>query len=192
MHCFKIENSIPIKKVSVERFYKNREQSLHDNPIFQEGYEKGKQDAEGFFNMQLVEYRNELASLHEMLSKNLSEKYDAMVKEAQQRIPVVILALLKKIWAHLDWDGQSVKSMIDQALMAYLPGESPLEVYLSPNDLAMFEELNVKLTYDGIAFKEDLSLKRGDCLIKSRLGILDARVDTKFKRIEEEFVGNRN
>lgn len=153
-------------------------------------YQKGKEEAESFFNMQLVEYRKELSTLHEAMAKNLDREYQVMVNEFKARVPNIVLSLLKKVWSHLEWDGDSVRSMIDEALMAYAPGEAPLEVYLSPSDMTLFEEMDIHAQYGAVVFKEDLSLNAGDCLVKSRFGLMDGRLETKLRRVEEEISSN--
>lgn len=44
--------------------------------------------------------------------------------------------------------------------------------------------------YPEVKFFEDESLKSGDCQIKSRFGLLDGRIATKLRKIEEELKGN--
>lgn len=155
----------------------------------QEAYEKGVQDGkasvENFYNMQIVEYRNELATLHTDLSKSITSQIEEIEKSFLKELPKIILTVIKKVWSYLEWDATSVKSMVENALAEYHTGEGDLEVYLSASDLALFQEMKVELQYPGILFKEDLNLKRGDCWIKSRFGILDHRLETKLKPLEE-------
>jgi len=44
--------------------------------------------------------------------------------------------------------------------------------------------------YPEVKFFEDDSLQNGDCQIKSRYGLLDGRISTKIRKIEEELKGN--
>ena len=44
--------------------------------------------------------------------------------------------------------------------------------------------------YPNIKFFEDASLKSGDCQVKSRFGLLDGRIATKLRRLEEEIQGD--
>ena len=44
--------------------------------------------------------------------------------------------------------------------------------------------------YPNVKFFEDSSLQSGDCQIKSRFGLLDGRVSTKLRKIEEELKRN--
>ena len=44
--------------------------------------------------------------------------------------------------------------------------------------------------YPNIKFFEDTTLQSGDCQIKSRFGLLDGRVSTKLRKIEEELKRN--
>ena len=41
-----------------------------------------------------------------------------------------------------------------------------------------------------VKFFTDDSLESGDCQIKSRFGLLDGRIATKLRKIEEELRGN--
>ena len=41
-----------------------------------------------------------------------------------------------------------------------------------------------------VKFFEDSSLGRGDCQVKSRFGLLDGRISTKLRRVEEGLKGN--
>ena len=44
--------------------------------------------------------------------------------------------------------------------------------------------------YPEVKFFVDDSLENGDCQIKSRFGLLDGRIATKLRKIEEELLGN--
>lgn len=44
--------------------------------------------------------------------------------------------------------------------------------------------------YPNVKFFEDASLKSGDCQVKSRFGLLDGRIATKLRRLEEEIQGD--
>ena len=41
-----------------------------------------------------------------------------------------------------------------------------------------------------VQFFEDTTLHSGDCQIKSRFGLLDGRISTKIRKIEEELTEN--
>jgi flagellar assembly protein FliH len=44
--------------------------------------------------------------------------------------------------------------------------------------------------YPNVKFFEDASLQSGDCQVKSRFGLLDGRIATKLRRLEEEIQGD--
>ena len=44
--------------------------------------------------------------------------------------------------------------------------------------------------YPNVKFFEDSTLASGDCQIKSRFGLLDGRIATKLRKVEEELRGN--
>ena len=41
-----------------------------------------------------------------------------------------------------------------------------------------------------VKFFEDSSLESGDCQVKSRFGLLDGRISTKLRKVEEELKGH--
>lgn len=44
--------------------------------------------------------------------------------------------------------------------------------------------------YPNVKFHEDETLNPGDCQVKSRFGLLDGRISTKLRKIEQELRGN--
>ncbi len=44
--------------------------------------------------------------------------------------------------------------------------------------------------YPNVKFHEDETLSSGDCQVKSRFGLLDGRIATKLRKIEQELKGN--
>jgi flagellar biosynthesis/type III secretory pathway protein FliH len=152
---------------------------------YQKGLEAGRQSMESFYNMQIIEYRKELATLHEHWSQNLKAHITQMETVFQQELPDMIVAVIQKVWSYLEWDANAVKAMIHEALVDYHPEEGDVEVYLSAPDIELFREMGVELQYPGIAFKEDLNLKKGDCYVKGKFGLQDHRLETKLKPLRE-------
>jgi len=166
----------------------NQPKDLSQNEVYQKGY----QDAQRQYAQQVAHLEQELNHLQHNLMEHLKKSYQQLVQDFQACLPHLLLNLLEKVWAFLEWDEESVKSMVNQILMAYPPGETALEVYLSTDDYALFKTLNIDDQYTGVHFFEDPSFVRGDCLVKSRLGLLDARFQTKLKKAQQHMQPTNN
>ena len=55
---------------------------------------------------------------------------------------------------------------------------------------ALMEMMLCLKGYTNVKFFEDPSLQHGDCQVKSRFGLLDGRISTKLRRLEEEITGD--
>ena len=59
----------------------------------------------------------------------------------------------------------------------------------------IFKNIDSRTTDKGdwlgwVKLHEDKALGKGDCVIKSRFGIVDGRIETKLKKVEEELRGS--
>ena len=112
-----------------------------------------------------------------------------MVETVQSRIPGLAVQLVKKVWSGLMWDGDAVRGMIEEILAEYCTGKETVEVFLSASDLHLLEGFEEDTPYGKVILKEDMTLKPGDCLVQTKFGLIDARLETKFKKIEKELGG---
>ena len=154
-----------------------------------EAYEAGYAAAEQYLNMQILEYRKELHSLEGGLLKNVDKAFNEMVDTVQARIPGLAVQLVKKVWSGLMWDGDAVRGMVEEILAEYCTGKETVEVFLSASDLHLLEGFEEDTPYGKVILKEDMTLKPGDCLVRTKFGLIDARLETKFKKIEKELGG---
>lgn len=154
-----------------------------------EAYQSGYAAAEQYLNMQILEYRKELHSLEGGLLKNVDTSFNEMVETVQARIPGLAIQLVKKVWSGLMWDGDAVRGMVEEILAEYCTGKETVEVFLSASDLHLLEGFEEDTPYGKVVLKEDMTLKPGDCLVQTKFGLIDARLETKFKKIEKELGG---
>jgi len=157
--------------------------------IEKEAYDRGYQAAEQYYKQQLVEYRKELHSLEESLVKNIDQAFNEMVDAVHGRMPGLALKLVKKVWSGILWDGDAVRGMIEELLSEYCSGNDTVEVLLSASDLQTLEGFDPNTPFGKVILKEDMTLRPGDCMMRTSLGLIDARLETKFKKIEKELGG---
>ena len=126
--------------------------------------------------------------MQQSVFKNMHAEFEKLVEEINSRLPELVLAMLHRVLADTPMDRQLVCKIIDETLGQFISKDEDLEIRLSKSDLALLrggEESSEDL-YPGITLLEDPALQPGDCLVRSRFGLVDARVQTKILKIEKE------
>ena len=151
-------------------------------------YDKGVEDANHRFNQQILEHRKEVEHMQQSVFKNLRTEFDKLVEEINSRLPELVLAILRRVLADTPMDRQLVRNIIDETLSQFVSQDENLEIRLCKSDIALLraEEGSSEKLYPGITLLEDPALQPGDCLVRSRFGLVDARVQTKVLKIEKE------
>ncbi len=140
----------------------------------------------------LGEVRAELKGENERLRDGvlnvIRADYEKLVKDVSGRLPDLVIAVAKRVLSSVTLEREQVEAIVTEALKESGTEGEELEVYLSEGDykLLMGGEEGVEGRYPDIKFVSDVKLKSGDCLVKSRFGLIDARVDTKLKQIRQD------
>ena len=66
--------------------------------------------------------------------------------------------------------------------------EDRIQIYLHPDDVAFLERSKDDLAqslkqYEKMELHSDVSIRRGGCVLKTRMGEVDARIDKKIERL---------
>jgi flagellar assembly protein FliH len=114
------------------------------------------------------------------------------MKEMEHDLSRLAIEIAKKlVHREIKVDKEIIFTLVRVALEKVVQ-KAPVTVYLNPTDLKL---LNAKLEENGcllgereIVLKEKSDLSRGDCLLESPYGDIDARISEQFKRIEHNFL----
>ena len=106
----------------------------------------------------------------------------------EKSVAGLVLKALEKIIGEMD-DRELIFRVVKTGL-SVARNEQKVQVKVCPDDLkAVRTRLDDLLaTYAGIGFLDvaaDARLKKGDCLIESELGIVDAGIDTQLKAVKK-------
>lgn len=125
--------------------------------------------------------------LGEVLSA-LEREFKGLVKEISERMPDIAISIVRRILGGLTLEVAQVEAIVTEVLKENAPEGEVLEVLLSERDYDLLEkeEDGLGKRYPGIKFERNGSLNSGDCLIKSRFGLVDATINTKLKQIRQE------
>ncbi len=106
---------------------------------------------------------------------------------ALDALPGLALDLAKRLLAGYEPPPEVVSRLCHEALTELFPERDNLELTVSPRDAAFLEELKPDWLagYPGIRVRTDATLVPGDCQVRSRFGLTDARQKTKLAALTE-------
>ena len=147
-----------------------------------EGYQNGYRDG----LVALESFKQSVASQNAGQVNALLQSMDDAVSVLQpalaQTVSSVALALAEQVLrSELTLRPEVVASVATQALQEVLLSARHITMYLHPQDLALVEQGAADtLQTRGARLQARASLARGDCVIESDLGAIDARVATRW------------
>ncbi len=157
-----------------------------------QAYQEGTDAARGFASQQLVEFRAEVQALQDGLFAKLEQAESTLHEELRQSLPVLVVDLARRLLAGFEPTAEQVQAISEEALRQVFPEHENLELYLSPADAAMLDTINAdwKKRYPGLKLVTDANLSSGDCQVRSRFGLTDARRQAKLDTLIQELVPN--
>lgn len=160
------------------RFFTEAELSAHA----QEAYRRGVDSARSLADQQMVEFRADVESLGDGIFKKVSELEPQLLAQLREALPGLALDLAKRLLAGYEPPPEVVSRLCEEALAELFPERDNLELTISPRDAAFLEELKPAWLgrYPGLKLRTDPALAAGDCQVRSRFGLTDARQQTKL------------
>ncbi len=181
----------PLKSVKVSAWLEPEIPKSEYDDAIEKAYQKGKEDAEDHFKLQLAEQRQEMVAYQTDLLDRIEKDVEDSVTDALNRIPKIIFALTERVLDGVKLDGEAVEKLMQPLLEEFSHHEGEqLQVYLSEKDFDTFEKYRDSGkadNYHRTTFHKDSDLKPKDCMLRSRFGLLDARLSTKLTKIYSEF-----
>jgi flagellar assembly protein FliH len=150
-------------------------------------YERGIDAARAAADQQMVELRSDMARLSEEVLNRLKDAEAGMVAQLRETLPELAIDIARRLLAGHEPPAEVVAKLCEEALDHLLPEREGLELILSPRDAELLKNLKPDwLThFDGLLIRADATLVPGDCLVKSRFGLTDARGRTKLASLTE-------
>ena len=134
----------------------------------------------------LAEQKRELV---DGVIQRLEQGYKTMEREISQRMPGLVMGIVKRIYGGVELAKEHVENIVNEVLESSVPEGEDLEVILSAGDYGILMKSlgdELKKKYPKVVFKGDEGLKTGDCLVKSKFGLVDATIESKIDQIEQE------
>ncbi|HEY1110334.1 MAG TPA: FliH/SctL family protein [Opitutaceae bacterium] len=149
-------------------------------------YQRGVDAARALADQQMVEFRADVANLGEGVFKGLTTVEPALVAQLRDALPGLALDIARRLLAGYEPPAEVISRICEEALSEIYPERDNLELSISPRDADLLEKLNPPWLkrYPGLKIRTEATLAAGDCQVRSRFGLTDARMDTKLAALQ--------
>jgi len=125
--------------------------------------------------------------------KDLEEKRNTIYERAAKETVKLALAISEKVINHEVSVNPDVVLSIVRKAMQKIKNSHTICIRLHPDDLIALKQADLETSYlektfEGFAFQPDGAMGRGDCLIETLQGDIDAGIRNQLAFIEEAFV----
>jgi len=157
----------------------------------EEAYRKGVDAARATVDQKIVEMRVEMAELGNGVLAKLSTVEANTVQQLREALPALAIDIAKRLLAGYEPPAEIVDKLCHEALEQLFPERDGLELSLCPRDAELLEQINPQwlARYPGLKVKQDANLVPGDCQVRSRFGLTDARQQTKLAVLAHGLTG---
>jgi flagellar assembly protein FliH len=149
-------------------------------------YRRGIDAARALADQQMVEFRADVEQLGDGVFKKLSGLEPALLAQLRDALPTLAIEIARRLLAGYEPPAEIVSRICEEALLEIFPERDNLELVVSPRDVALLEKIKPEWLrrYPGLRMTTDPSLASGDCQVRSRFGLTDARIQTKLTAMQ--------
>jgi len=168
------------------RFYSEVDLAARDA----EAYHRGIDAARALADQQMVEFRADMQQLGDGIFEKLSAIEPSLVGQLRDALPALALDIARRLLAGYEPPAEVVSRLCEEALGELFPERDNLELAVGPRDAALLEKIQPDwlARYPGLRIRSENTLKPGDCQVRSRFGLTDARLQTKLTALGHNLV----
>jgi flagellar assembly protein FliH len=157
----------------------------------EEAYRKGVDSARAAADQQMVEFRHDMEQLSDGVLKKLATLEPSLVVQLRDALPGLAIDIAHRLLAGYEPPVETIERLCREALEQLFPEREGLELALCPRDAGLLTALNPDWMqrYPGLRVRTDGTLNPGDCLVRSRFGLTDARQQTKLAALSHSLTG---
>lgn len=186
----------PIRKVELSYFGPDRIHPEELEEVRNQAMVEGKAKAEEVHNAQILEFREELRSLHDDVLGGIQEQFECLKRAVADAMPKMAMTLLKKTLPSIEIDVEAIEKNIQTLVAEYGGGDDETLVALISNeDFALICKAagaaeGAEFIKEGdVRIQPSDTLSHGDCQLKTKFGLIDATIQTKMKHLEVALLG---
>jgi flagellar assembly protein FliH len=157
----------------------------------QAAYREGVDATRAAADQQMVEFRAEMERLSDAVLAKLDGLDGVLLGQLREALPGLAVDLARRLLAGYEPAPEVVAQLCHETLEQLFPERDGLELSLCPRDAELLNSLNPAWLqrYPGLRIRSDAALAPGDCQVRSRFGLTDARLGTKLAALEHNLTG---
>ena len=151
-----------------------------------EGYRRGTEEATRLLERQMIEQRAEMVALQSETFASLARQHADLARQIHEVVPQLVLEAVARVLGGAEMDRETITKIAGDLLTEVTAGREEVELQLAPADLELIAgyEEGFREKHPSIVFRANPDLKPGDCMVRSRFGLLDGRLATKLRALE--------
>lgn len=153
--------------------------------------EEGKLAQRAFTDAQVAELRADVQDLQRGLFAQLESVDRRLFEQLQQELPALVVDLARRLLADYEPPPEQVEKICRATMDELLPAKDGITLIVSNKDASALESVQAEWTreYPGLQIHTDHNLRSGECVVKSRFGIIDGRHQTRLHALRDELGG---
>lgn len=157
----------------------------------EEAFRQGAEQAREVAQREIDALRAEMAALSAGALGKIVNLEAIVTQQLQQALPSLALEIAQRMLAGFQPPADVVASLCKAALEQLYPERDGLELSLCARDLELLQSLSPEWLqrYSGLRLVADKDLGPGDCVVRSRFGLTDARQKTKLAALSRSLGG---
>jgi flagellar assembly protein FliH len=145
-----------------------------------------RESLEGELEAQLAQVSQDWKAVQANLFQSISDRFSDALNQMRGLLPQLVVEATARVLGGFELDEKIVRRVVEDLLEEVTPGTEALEVQLCEGDLVKLESVQADLRqrFPGLSFRVNPDLKSGDCVIRTRFGVIDGRLQTKLRGLE--------
>jgi flagellar assembly protein FliH len=155
---------------------------------FERGRREGALQADTGVDRRFVEFRSEVSAVQAGIFSRLGEAEKMIADQIRLVLPELAVEVAKRVLAGFTPPPEVVAQLCQEALVALFPEVQNLELVVGERDHEIIASLvpEWRVTYPGISVTIDPAFASGECQVRSRFGLIDARHNAKVEALRRE------
>ncbi len=157
----------------------------------QAAYREGIDAARAAADQQMVEFRADMGQLSETVLGKLAGLDQTLLAQLREALPGLAVEISRRLLAGYEPAPEVVSRLCHETIEQLFPERDGLELALCPRDAGLLSALKPAWMeeYPGLRVRLDSALTPGDCQVRSRFGLTDARLATKLATLDHSLTG---
>ena len=153
-----------------------------------EGFERGRQQAEQSLTTQIVSQRHEMVQMQTGVLKAMNDAVSQVVRDTERTLVEIALATASRLVAGLPISAETVEAAIREAL-SQVEETANVHVLLHAEDLALLKSGGSELVAESgrgrLKLAPSPDVTRGGCVVRTHFGDIDGRRETKLEQMRK-------